>query len=83
MIIIVVVSTNLPCFIQFMCVLGSNNYELYPMEEKMFNDFLIDNGKRIIHVIKVYLFHDLYFVYVVEAFITLNCKLSKYMNPFF
>ena len=53
------------------------------MEEKMFNDFLIDNGKRIIHVIKVYLFHDLYFVYVVEAFITLNCKLSKYMNPFF
>jgi hypothetical protein len=27
-----------------------------------------------IYVMKTYLFHDLYFLYVVEAFITLNVK---------
>ena len=35
------------------------------MDEKMFNDFLVGTWKWIINVVKAYLFHDLYFVYVV------------------
>ena len=31
----VLVSSNLPYFIQLMCVLGSDYYELYPMEKIM------------------------------------------------
>ena len=45
---------------------------LHVVYEKMFNDFLIAHGKWILYVIKVYIIHDLNFVYVVEAFITLN-----------
>jgi hypothetical protein len=41
-----------------MYVLGSNYYELYPMEEKMFNDFLIENGNGS-YIMKVYVFHDI------------------------
>ena len=39
-----------------MCVLGSDYYELYPMEENMFNDFFIENGKWIIYVIKIFFY---------------------------
>ena len=37
----------------------------------MFNDFLIENGKWNIYF-PIYLFHDLFFVYVMETFITFN-----------
>ena len=43
-------------------------------EKKMFNDFLIGERKWILYAIKTYTINDLYFVYVVEASITLNCK---------
>ena len=34
-------------------------------------------------LIKTYLFHNLYFVYVVEAFVALNRKAQyEHMNPF-
>ena len=39
---------------------------------QMLKDFLNGKWKWIVHVIKVYLFHDMHFIYVVEAFITLN-----------
>ena len=38
----------------------------------MFNGFVIGNGKWIIYVVEVYLFHDLYFEYIVEAIIIFN-----------
>ena len=41
------------------------------MNEKRLNDFFIGKGKRIVYVIKAYLIQDSYFLYVVEAFITL------------
>ena len=44
------VSSNLPYFIQLKCVLGLDYCELYLMKENMFDDFLIGNGKWIIHV---------------------------------
>jgi hypothetical protein len=50
--------------------------ELYVMDNKMSIDFLIRKWAYILRVIKAYLIHDLYFVYVVEAFITLNWKLN-------
>ena len=34
----------------------------------------IGKWKWIIYIKRAYLFHDFYFVYVVEAFITLNLK---------
>ena len=37
----VLVSSNLPHFIQMTCILGSCYYDLYPMDEKMFNGFLV------------------------------------------
>ena len=37
----------------------------FPMYEKMFNNFLIEKWKWIVHVLHAYLFHDIYFVYVV------------------
>ena len=40
--------------------------------KKTFTDFLIEKWKWILCVWKDYLVHDLYFVYVVEAFITLK-----------
>ena len=48
--------------------------ELYPMDETMFNDFLFAKWKWIVYVIETYLFHKFNFVYVGEAFITLNWK---------
>ena len=50
----------------------------------MFNDFLIGEWKWIVYVIiKASLFHDVYFVYVMEEIITLNWKAwYKYMSPF-
>ena len=39
------------------------------MDENLFNDFLIGMWKWVVYVIKAYLLHGLYFVYVVEAFI--------------
>jgi hypothetical protein len=42
------------------------------MNEKTFNGFLIGRWKCIVYVIKVPFIHDFYFVYVVEAFITLD-----------
>ena len=60
------------------CVVGSHSYEW-----KMLNDFLIGKWKWITYVIKAYVFHDLYFVYVVEAFIIFIWKaLYKYMSLF-
>ena len=60
------------------CVVGSHSYEW-----KMFKDFLIGKWKWIKYVIKAYVFHDLYFVYVVEAFIVFIWKaLYKYMSLF-
>ena len=53
------------------------------MDERMFNDFLVGKWKWVLYVIKAYLIHDLCFVHVVEAFITLNWRaLYKYINPF-
>ena len=51
--------------------------------ENLLNDFLIGNWKWIRYVIKVYLYHDFYCVYVVKTFITWNWKaLYKYTSPF-
>ena len=47
--------------------------KLHPMIEKTFNDFLIGKSKRIIYN-KACLIHGLYYVYVVEVFITLILK---------
>ena len=44
------------------------------MYDKMFNDLLIAKWKWILHVMKAYLIHDLYIVYVADAFTTLNWK---------
>ena len=53
------------------------------MDENMFHDFLIGKWNWIVYVIKAYLFHDLYFVYVGDAFITSNLKARyKYMSLF-
>ena len=53
------------------------------MDENKFHNFLIGKWKLIVYVLKAYLFHDLNFVYVVEAFITLNWKSQyKYVSPF-
>ena len=41
LIIDVLVSSNAHEYIQMMCLLGLYYYELYPMDEEMFNDFLI------------------------------------------
>ena len=47
----------------------------------MSNDNLIGEWKWIIYVTMAYLFHDLIFLLVVEAFITLICKAKyKYMK---
>ena len=53
---------------------GLDCYELNPMDIKNFNEFLIGDWKWIVFVITAYLFHDSYFIYVEEAFITLNWK---------
>ena len=37
----VLVSSNLPSFIQMLCVLGSYYYKLYPKDEKIFNVILV------------------------------------------
>ena len=47
------------------CGLGSYYYDLYPMNDKMFNDFLVGKSKGIMYAVKARLCHDLYFVYVV------------------
>ena len=45
--------------------------------------FLLERWKWTLYVINAYLIQDLYFVYVVEAFITLHCKASyKYICLF-
>ena len=61
-------------FIQMTCVLRSIYDELYPMDKNNFNNFLIRGWQWIIHVKKAYSYQYLYFVYVVEAIITLNWK---------
>jgi hypothetical protein len=38
----------------------------------MYNDFPIGMWQWIVYVLNTYLFHDLYSLYVVEAFIILN-----------
>ena len=40
--------------------------------KEVFNSFLIGMRKLVVWVTKAYLFHDVYYVYVVEAFITLT-----------
>ena len=51
------------------CALGLVYYEMYPVDERIVNDFLIGKQKWIIHVIRC-----AYFMIcnVVEAIITLN-----------
>ena len=44
------------------------------MDEIMVNGFLIEKWKWSLYVIKTYLVHGLYLVYVVEAFIALKLK---------
>ena len=46
--------------------------ELHAMDGKLFNDFLIGKWKWILLVMKASLVNRYYFVYVVEAFNTLN-----------
>ena len=46
--------------------------ELHAMDENTSNEFLIRKRTWIIDVINPDLIHDLYFVYVVEEFITFN-----------
>lgn len=65
-------SFNVPCFMHMTCVSGLYCNELYLMDEKMVNDFFISKWRCTIYVVKAYLFHDLHFVYIVEAFITIN-----------
>jgi hypothetical protein len=48
--------------------------ELHVVDEEIFYDFLVGKGKWKSHVIKVYLNHGLYPVYVAESFITLIWK---------
>jgi hypothetical protein len=55
-----------------MCVSGSYYYELTCIDEKVFNEFLIGKWKYIAYIIKAYTFHDLSFVYVVEATTSLD-----------
>lgn len=59
-----------------MHVLGLDNHELHHMEDqkKIPNNFLIGKLKFIVYVTKIYLFDELYFSYMVEAFMTLNQK---------
>ena len=47
-------------------------FELYVVDENLFNDFLIGKRKWISYVIKAYLIYDIYLVYIVEAFVTKN-----------
>lgn len=63
------VSSSLSYFIQMTCALGLVYYEMYPVDERIVNDFLIGKQKWIIHVIRC-----AYFMIcnVVEAIITLN-----------
>jgi len=56
------------------CVLGSYYYKIHPPNENIFNNFFNAKWKWIEYVIKAYLFHDLYLMYVVEAFIALDWK---------
>ena len=73
----VLVSSNLPCFIQMICGLGSLYNELYPIDEiKNSISFSLEVNVdfRFIYVMKAHLFHDLHNVYVVQAFITLKSK---------
>ena len=57
--------------------------ELHPLKKKAFIKFLIGKSKWIVYVVKAYIFRGSYFVYVEEAFMTLNSKAwYKYMSPF-
>jgi hypothetical protein len=59
------------CALAFVCLMQLLSYMLWM--KRMFNDFLIRKRTWIVHVIKDhYSVHDLYFVYVVKAFITLD-----------
>ena len=42
------------------------------MDDKLFNDFLIKKEKWVLYAIKAYLIQVLYFLFALEAFITLN-----------
>jgi hypothetical protein len=50
------------------------NVEVHAMDEKTFNDFLIEKWRWISSIIKASSIHSSYFVYVVEAFTTLHYK---------
>jgi len=66
----------------FLCMLDTI-VGLHATSEKMFNDFLIGKWKWILYVINEYLIQNLYFVYVVEAFIIWHWKAYyKYLSPF-
>ena len=56
--------------------------ELHAMDER--STMTLSLKVRVdLYVMKAYFNYDLYFVYVVEAFITLNCKdYYKYMSPY-
>ena len=64
--------------------LGSLYYELYLLDEKIFYDLFVGKWKWILYIIRAYLFHDLYYVYVVETFITVKWETQhkSMSNPF-
>ena len=53
-------------------VLFDTIVELHAMDDKTLNGFLIEKWKCILRELKAHLIHELYVVYVVEAFIILN-----------
>ena len=58
------------CAFVFICLMQLLGFML--RMKKMFHDFLIGKCELILYVIYAYTIHDLYFVIVVEAFITLK-----------
>ena len=63
-----------------MCDLGSYYYDLCPIHEKVFKDFLVGKWKWIIYVVKGRLFHDIYFVYTCLCMYMNHIKMEKYKN---
>ena len=49
---------------------------------KVMNNFLIGNWMKIVCVMKAYLFHELYFVYVIRTFIAFKLKTLVQIHGF-
>ena len=52
----------------YLCFKVLDYYELHPIHEKVFNDFVIGKWKWIVYVLKAFLFMIGNFVYVMKAF---------------